>query len=224
MTMARPPKYATEEDKPVSVTLRLPRDLYNQAQHHAKVRQTTLTELVREGLQMRLETPTDPRDILATQDITVMQELEQMIDARVYAILAAQGVQASAPVQATPVQKVERKSKTKNYSNASTAMPEASQESPVDDFTPAPTPAPERVEPESVPQHTEGSQTRAYGEVPAAVLATLAHQHTATAAEIAKALGDDTKQGTKTVWQALQRLCKSGKVQKQGKQYQLMPR
>jgi hypothetical protein len=45
-TMARPPKYASEEDKPVSVTLRLPRDLYDQAQQHAKRRQTTLTELV----------------------------------------------------------------------------------------------------------------------------------------------------------------------------------
>ena len=34
--MARPPKYASEDDKPVSVTLRLPRDLYDQAQQHAK--------------------------------------------------------------------------------------------------------------------------------------------------------------------------------------------
>ena len=39
--MARPPKYASEEDKPVSVTLRLPRNLYDQAQQHAKRRQTT---------------------------------------------------------------------------------------------------------------------------------------------------------------------------------------
>jgi hypothetical protein len=87
--MARPPKYASEEDKPVSVTLRLPRDLYDQAQQHAKRRQTTLTELVREGLQLRLETPTDPRDILATQDITVMQEVRQMIADEVQAPLAA---------------------------------------------------------------------------------------------------------------------------------------
>jgi hypothetical protein len=69
--MARPPKYAREEDKPISVTLRLPRDLYAQAQQHAQRRQTTLTALVREGLQLRLETSTDPRDILATQDSTV---------------------------------------------------------------------------------------------------------------------------------------------------------
>jgi Arc/MetJ-type ribon-helix-helix transcriptional regulator len=70
--MARPPKYTSDEAKPVGLSLRLPRDLYDQVQQHAKRRQTTLSELVREGLQLRLETPTDPRDILATQDITVM--------------------------------------------------------------------------------------------------------------------------------------------------------
>ena len=87
--MARPPKYASLEEKPVSVTLRIPRDLYDHAQQHAKRRQTTLTELVREGLQMRLETPTDPRDILATQDNTVMQELRQMIADEVQRLAAA---------------------------------------------------------------------------------------------------------------------------------------
>jgi hypothetical protein len=139
--MARPPKYASEEDKPVSVTLRLPRDLYDQAQQHAKRRQTTLTELVREGLQMRLETPTDPRDILATQDITVMQELEQMIDARVYTILATEGFHASAAAPASPVQKEADKSKTPHYSNTimpiSEATPTASTGRPAPDTAPA---------------------------------------------------------------------------------------
>jgi hypothetical protein len=110
--MARPPKYASEEDKPVSVTLRLPRDLYDQAQQHAKRRQTTFTELVREGLQLRLETPTDPRDILATQDITVMQELRQMIAEEVQAALAAQTSETTATRQR------EDTSKTQQYSNA----------------------------------------------------------------------------------------------------------
>ena len=115
--MARPPKYASEEEKPVSVTLRLPRNLYNQAQQHARRRQTTLTELVREGLQMRLETPTDPRDILATQEITVMQELRQMIAAEVQAALAAQTPEATAPRQRADT------SKTQHYSNATQEQP-----------------------------------------------------------------------------------------------------
>jgi hypothetical protein len=115
--MARPPKYASDEDKPVSVTFRIPRDLYDQAQHHAKRRQTTLTELVCEGLQMRLETPTDPRDILAMQDITVMQELRQMIAEEVQAALATQ--RSHAPVAApAPKRTPTGKSKTVHSSNA----------------------------------------------------------------------------------------------------------
>jgi DNA invertase Pin-like site-specific DNA recombinase len=113
--MARPPKYASDEDKPVSVTFRIPRDLYDQAQQHAKRRQTTLTELVCEGLQMRLETPTDPRDILATQDSTVMQELRQMIADEVQVALAALG--SNAPTSA-PRRKPTGKSKTVHSSNA----------------------------------------------------------------------------------------------------------
>jgi hypothetical protein len=113
--MARPPKYATAEDKPVSVTFRIPRNLYDQAQQYAKRRQTTLTELVCEGLQMRLETPTDPRDVLATQDITVMQELREMIAAEVQAALATQGSHASV---STPKRRPTGKSKTVHSSNA----------------------------------------------------------------------------------------------------------
>jgi hypothetical protein len=88
--MARPPKYESEAEKPVNVSLRLPRDLYDQAQHHARMRRATLTELIVEGLRLRLETPLDPRDIIASQDITAMHELKQMIAAEVHAILAAQ--------------------------------------------------------------------------------------------------------------------------------------
>src|SRR5215813_3739026 len=109
--MARPPKYASEEEKPVSVTLRIPRTLYDQAQQHAKRRQTTLTALIVEGLQLRLETPIDPRDVLATQDITVMQELRQMIAEEVQAALAAQSFKAPAP---TPIQQRAHKGKTEH--------------------------------------------------------------------------------------------------------------
>jgi hypothetical protein len=113
--MARPPKYTSDEAKPVGLSLRLPRDLYDQVQHHAKMRQTTLTQLVIEGLQMRLETPTDPRDILATHDITVMQELRQMIADEVQAALAAQHFQAA---ESTPARQGEDNSKAEHYSNA----------------------------------------------------------------------------------------------------------
>lgn len=203
--MARPPKYASEEDKPVSVTLRLPRDLYDQAQHHAKRRQTTLTELVREGLQMRLETPTDPRDILATQDITVMRELRQMIAEEVRAALATQSFQVPETISA---RQKEDKSKTENYSNATTSQA----------YEPEPG---HSMLTELTPQRTAGNQPRAYGEVPTAVLAVLAQRQSATPAEIAQALGDNSKKNIKTIWQALQRLATSGRVRKDGKRYHL---
>src|SRR5215510_8843603 len=68
-----------------------------------------------EGLQMRLETPIDPRDVLATQDITVMHELRQLIADEVQAALAAQSFKAPAT---TPAQQSTPKSKTSHYSNA----------------------------------------------------------------------------------------------------------
>jgi biotin operon repressor len=77
-------------------------------------------------------------------------------------------------------------------------------------------------ETETVKGTEPSTQARAYGEVPTAVLAALAQRQPATAAELAKALGYSTKAGTKTVWQALQRLCDSGKVYREGtKQYRL---
>lgn len=99
--MARPPKYESEAEKPVNVSLRLPRDLYDQAHHHARMRRTTLTELIVEGLRMRLEASADPRDIIASQDITAMQELKQMIAAEVHAILAAQRPPIAEPAPET---------------------------------------------------------------------------------------------------------------------------
>ena len=85
--MARRPKYTTDTEKPVSVSLRIPRDLYDQVQHLAGMRRTTLTELVIEGLRLRLDTPVDPRNIVASQEITVTQELAQYIDDRIQTVI-----------------------------------------------------------------------------------------------------------------------------------------
>jgi hypothetical protein len=68
---------------------------------------------------------------------------------------------------------------------------------------------------------TNPSHARTYGEIPAKVLTILAQRQRATAAELASALGDSTKAGTKTVWQALQRLLKRGAVIREGQHYQL---
>lgn len=64
-------------------------------------------------------------------------------------------------------------------------------------------------------------QKTGYGEIPAAIQSLLTQRHSATASELAKMLGDETKAGTKKVWQALQRMLKRGAVLQEGKQYRL---
>lgn len=86
--MARPPK--PELEKPVSISLRIPRALYDEVQARAQVRRTTLTALVLEGLRLCLDTPLDPREVPVSHSNTAMQEWETLIDARVYAILATE--------------------------------------------------------------------------------------------------------------------------------------
>ena len=84
--MARPSVYQSEEEKPATVSLRIPRELYEQAQRYVRMRHPmTLTELLLDGLRLRLETPADPRDIILSDDNTVMQELQEMIRAEVQA-------------------------------------------------------------------------------------------------------------------------------------------
>jgi hypothetical protein len=86
--MARPPKPETE--KLISVSLRIPRALYAEVQERVQLRRTTLTALVLEGLRLCLDTPVDPREVSVVHSTTAMQELEALIDARVYAILATE--------------------------------------------------------------------------------------------------------------------------------------
>jgi len=82
----RPPVYQSKDEKPVTVSLRIPRDVYEQAQRYVRMRRPmTLTDLLLDGLRLRLETPVDPRDIILSDDNTVILELQEMIRAEVQA-------------------------------------------------------------------------------------------------------------------------------------------
>ena len=84
----RPFKYQSDAEAPVTVSLRIPRDVYEQAQRYVRMHHPmTLTDLLLDGLGLRLETPADPRDIILSDDNTVMQELQGMIQAAVQAEL-----------------------------------------------------------------------------------------------------------------------------------------
>src|SRR5712691_11849280 len=99
--MARPPTYQSDEEKPVSVSLRIPRELYGRVQHHVQRRRMTLTEAILDGLTLWLDTPADPRDVRVSQENTVMQEWEAMVDARIEAALVRE--RTLAPPLALPM-------------------------------------------------------------------------------------------------------------------------
>src|SRR6266487_3463009 len=76
----RPPTYQSEDEKPATVSLRIPRDVYAQVERYVKMHPgMTLTEFMLDGIRIRLATPADPRDIILSDDNTVIQEVEEMI-------------------------------------------------------------------------------------------------------------------------------------------------
>jgi hypothetical protein len=82
----RPFVYQEEEERPVTVSLRVPRDLYTQLQRYVHVRpQMTMTEFLLDAARLKLETPTDPRDVILSDDNTVIQEVQEMIRTAVQA-------------------------------------------------------------------------------------------------------------------------------------------
>ena len=103
--MARPPTYTSDAEKPVTVSVRIPKALYAEAKHHVAQRRMSLTELLLDGLRLALSTPTDPRNILVSQDNTVIQELQEMVNTAVQvALIEARRSGTLAPkVSAEPV-------------------------------------------------------------------------------------------------------------------------
>jgi hypothetical protein len=82
----RPFVYQSDTEKPVTVSVRLPRDVYDRVERYMKMHPgMTLTEFVLDGIQLRLDTPADPRDLILSDDNTVIQEVEEMIRAAVQA-------------------------------------------------------------------------------------------------------------------------------------------
>jgi hypothetical protein len=86
----RHPLYASSDEKPVMVSVRVPRDLYDETQQYLAQHRLTMTEFVRDALRLRLDTPADPRDTMVSDSsqTIVLHELQAMVDAAVQAALA----------------------------------------------------------------------------------------------------------------------------------------
>ena len=76
----RPFTYQSDEERPVTISLRLAHDLYDRLERYAQRHRQSVSELVRDGIEMRLATQADPRWQTAPEqetyyDNTVLQEL-----------------------------------------------------------------------------------------------------------------------------------------------------
>ena len=85
MAKGRKPLYQSDDEKPVMLSLRIPRDVADKLKKYADIHRQSVTEVMLDGIRMRLETPADPRDIILSDDNTVMQEVQEMIRAAVQA-------------------------------------------------------------------------------------------------------------------------------------------
>ena len=87
--LGRPFTYRAEEERPVTLSLRVPRTLAERLKRYAAEHRQSVSELILEGIEWRLDTPADPRDLQTSDDNnTVIQQLQGMVDAAVEAALA----------------------------------------------------------------------------------------------------------------------------------------
>jgi len=120
----RPPAYQSDEEKPVSVSLRIPRPLYDQVQHQASQRRITLTTAILDGLALWLQHPADPRESLAYDNSnTVMQQLQDQ-EQRLTALEAALAKRSIA-TPAVSRNSVHKPQDNIPYDNGNTAIQES---------------------------------------------------------------------------------------------------
>jgi ribbon-helix-helix CopG family protein len=86
----RPFTYTDETERPETISLKVPRDLAERLRHHARMHGTSMSQVILEGLTMRLDTPSDPRELMemARHDDTLGAELRQMIREEIQEALA----------------------------------------------------------------------------------------------------------------------------------------
>jgi hypothetical protein len=112
--LGRPFTYQSEEERPVTVSLRVPRDLYDQMSRYASRHRQSVTELLLDGLKWRLEQD-DPRtqalSDLSYYDNTVIQELTKP------AHLLDECIPFDEDIAAFPAIKTEPSADISNYGN-----------------------------------------------------------------------------------------------------------
>ncbi len=89
----RPFTYQSEDERPRTVSVRIPRELFQQLEARVNQRRTTMTEALLEGARLWLDTPADPREFLSSDSSnTVIPQLDELIEEAVERILAKRQV------------------------------------------------------------------------------------------------------------------------------------
>jgi hypothetical protein len=220
------PKPKSGNDPWKAVAVKIPPDLLEEVGPYADLNHTSVSALIREGLELRLHgqqlaESASSITVIPPATLAVFNHLATTLDMaaaelrRICGLHIEQeynGHTITTPTLEEPVADV------RTCGNTVIPLVQGDETARIADDGQA-----DALEPvtETITVTEPRSQARAYGEVPSVVLAALAQQQSATAAELAKALGDNTKAGTKAVWQALQRLLKRGAVIREGQQYRL---
>ena len=87
----RKPLYQSASERPVTLCVRVPRDVYAQVQRQMDIRRLSLTEAALDALRLWVETPAAPRDTPGSPNgnTVVLQEFEERVDARLAELEAA---------------------------------------------------------------------------------------------------------------------------------------
>jgi hypothetical protein len=112
--LGRPFTYQSEDERPVTVSLRIPRDLHERMSRYASIHRQSVTELLLDGLKWRLGQD-DPRQQsisdLSYYDNTVLQELVKP------AYLLDEGIPFDEDLAAFPETKAQPIPDISNYDN-----------------------------------------------------------------------------------------------------------
>ena len=100
----RPFTYQSADERPRTVSVRIPRELYDQLERQVRQRRSTMSEALLEAARLWLDTPADPRDLLPSDNSnTVIPQLDELIEEAVERILAKRHVpQSPAPMAPAP--------------------------------------------------------------------------------------------------------------------------
>src|SRR6266581_2054739 len=83
----RPFTYQSEDERPRTVSVRIPRELFQQLEARVNQRRTTMTEALLEAARLWLDTPADPRELLSSDSSNTVIQGQGSMRQRILSLL-----------------------------------------------------------------------------------------------------------------------------------------